>query len=153
MYYGPNYGYQSSYSTQPQGPYISNMGAGSPAYGQAYGHFYPQVPHAVTHYYPTEQEGPKTDVKKQSPKDGPNQKVKPAIHGRQGYQAGYNNYLPPDPANQWGPYPPQCNGGFYNSTNGYDLYSQQWHSSAHGFQPIHPPQVTDPENLNNISKK
>ena len=143
MYYGPNYGFQSSYSTQPQGHYISNMGSGSPAYGQPYGHFYPQVPPPVTHYYPPEQDGAKTDLKKQSAKDGLNQKVKSTVHGRHGYQVGYNNYLPPDAANQWGLYPQHANGSFYNSSNGYDLYSQQWHSSAHGFQPIPPPQVVE----------
>ena len=44
--------------------------------------------------------------------------MKSTIHGIHGYQVGYNNYLPPDAANQWGRDPQHANGSFYNSSNG-----------------------------------
>ena len=143
MYYGPSYGYQpSSYITQPLGHYVSNMGSVSPGYGPQYMHYYPQVPSSIMQHYPAELEGAKTSIKKQATnKEGHSPTAKSVANGTQGYQAGYKNFLPLDGKNQWGLYPATADGNFYGSSSGYDFYSQQWHSSAQGFQPIPPPQV------------
>lgn len=94
-------------------------------------------------YYPIEQEVPKLGMKKANLKDvGQNQKPKLAgTANKQGYQANHRNLAPSETCNQWEFYPGVGNGNFYGPPSGYDYYSQQWHSSAQGFQPIPPPQV------------
>jgi hypothetical protein len=97
------------------------------------------------HYYPNEQEGLKLGIKKVTLKDvGQNQKAKSGVNAnnKQGYQGNPRNLAPSETCNQWGYYPGMGNGNYYGSLNGYDYYSQQWHSSAQGFQPIPPPQVS-----------
>ncbi|MCO5599057.1 hypothetical protein L7F22_053156 [Adiantum nelumboides] len=120
MYYAPGYEFpqQSAYCSQPQGPYISNMGSGT-----------------------TEQEVTKAGVKKLNAKDASqNAKAKPGVLGKPGYQVGHKSVVP-DSSNHWGLYPATANGAYYGSAMGYDCYMpQQWHSSMRGFQPIPPPQ-------------
>ena len=147
MYFSTAYilPHQSTYCSQPQGPYASNGGALTHGNGAQKNLYYYQQhpPPSGMQYYPTEQEVPKLGMKKATLKDvGQNQKTKLAgTANKQGYQANHRNLAPSETCNQWDFYPGVGNGNFYGSLSGYDYYSQQWHSSAQGFQPIPPPQV------------
>lgn len=143
IYCGPSDQCQSSsHTTQLEELYMSNMGSGLPGYGHRYLHYYPQFPSSTIQYCPAELEGPKKSTKKQiTNKETCSSKTKSVGNNQRGYQAGLGSSLPLGGSSLWGLYPDSAIGSLSGSSNGYEFYSQQWHSSAQGFQPIPPPQV------------
>ncbi|KAH7444239.1 hypothetical protein KP509_02G070900 [Ceratopteris richardii] len=127
----------SAFCSQPQGPYISNLGSNTTGYcGPQYAHYYQQISPITMQYYPTEQEVNKAGTKK------PN--VKDAVEGSNGkpimaskLSQNVSKTSVPDLVSNWGFQ--QAFAAYYGSALGYDCYlPQQWHSSTRGFQPIPP---------------